>query len=390
MNDSEVNKYHQELFAHFGYNYGFVADLLEKYFENQSSVSEYWQNYFNELTNGGGQITKFKKDSGESKNKEYGFHLSPSFEISDEDKPQLISGVGAKIIENMNNSLTIPTATSLRTISVKLLEENRRIINQHLKRLYNRKLSFTHIVAYALVQAVKKNPNMNNSFAVINNTPHLVMKPYINLGIAVDIERKDGSRSLIVPNIKKAGTLNFREFCDAYDELISKAKTGRIEPADFQNTTITLTNPGGIGTISSTPRLMTGQGCIIAVGAIGYPSEFKAMHQSALAGLGIGKVMNVTSTYDHRVIQGAESGEFLKYFDELLLGQNNFYESLFEDLEIPQRPVNWHTDTTTVQNGAFSNNDEIEKQAIILQLINMYRVRGHLIANLNPDRKSVV
>lgn len=389
MDEKEVSKYHQELFNHFGYNYGFVADLLEKYFENSNSVSEYWQNYFDDLTSGSqSKNEQTKTESKGSKNKSASLQLSPSFEISEEDEPQSITGVGAKIIENMNNSLTIPTATSLRTISVKLLEENRRIINQHLKRLHGRKLSFTHIVAYALVQAVKKMPNMNNSFAVLDNQPHLVKKPYINLGLAVDIERKDGTRSLIVPNIKKAGRMNFKQFCDAYDDLIGKAKSGKIEPKDFQNSTITLTNPGGIGTVSSTPRLMTGQGCILAVGAIDYPSEFKAMHQTALASLGIGKVMNVTSTYDHRVIQGAESGEFLKYFDELLLGQNNFYESLFEDLEIPQRPVNWRTDTTSTQNGVVSGNEEIEKQAIILQLINMYRVRGHLIANLNPLSKT--
>lgn len=389
MGEKEVSKYHQELFNHFGYNYGFVADLLEKYFENSNSVSEYWQNYFDDLTSGSqSKNEQTKTESKGSKNKSASLQLSPSFEISEEDEPQSITGVGAKIIENMNNSLTIPTATSLRTISVKLLEENRRIINHHLKRLHGRKLSFTHIVAYALVQAVKKMPNMNNSFAVLDNQPHLVKKPYINLGLAVDIERKDGTRSLIVPNIKKAGRMNFKQFCDAYDDLIGKAKSGKIEPKDFQNSTITLTNPGGIGTVSSTPRLMTGQGCILAVGAIDYPSEFKAMHQTALASLGIGKVMNVTSTYDHRVIQGAESGEFLKYFDELLLGQNNFYESLFEDLEIPQRPVNWRTDTTSTQNGVVSGNEEIEKQAIILQLINMYRVRGHLIANLNPLSKT--
>lgn len=385
MDDKEVSKYHKELFNHFGYNYGFVADLLEKYFEDPDSISEYWQNYFDELTGDNRKKSESTKTkTKEKKTSQTKMQLSPSFEISDEDEPQIISGVGAKIIENMNNSLTIPTATSLRTISVKLLEENRRILNQHLKRLYNRKLSFTHIVAYTLVQAVKKMPNMNNSFAVLDDKPNLVKKPYINLGLAVDIERKDGTRSLIVPNIKKAGKMNFKQFCDAYDELINKAKTGKIEPQDFQNSTITLTNPGGIGTVSSTPRLMTGQGCIIAVGAIDYPAEFKAMHQTALASLGIGKVMNITSTYDHRVIQGAESGEFLKYFDELLLGYENYYESLFEDFEIPQRPVTWHTDTTSVQNGSLQENSEIEKQAIILQLINMYRVRGHLIANLNP------
>ncbi len=225
---------------------------------------------------------------------------------------------------------------------------------------------------------------MNNSFALIDNEPHLVKKAYINLGLAVDIERRDGSRSLIVPNIKKADKMNFSEFITAYDELILRTKTGKIEPSDFQNSTITLTNPGGIGTISSTPRLMSGQGCIMAIGSIDFPPEFKALQQSTLAEFGFGKVMNITSTYDHRIIQGAESGEFLKRLDKLLLGEDNFYEELFEDIEIPQRPVGWGVDTARRSYGNFQDQGEIEKQAKILQLINIYRVRGHLIANLNP------
>ena len=385
MKNDNADKYHEELFNHFGYNYGFVADLLEKYFEDNSSVSEYWQEYFVELTNGKSESTDSKKTKDSKSTQDFKQQkISPSFEISEEDEPQLITGVGAKIIENMNTSLSIPTATSLRTISVKLLEENRRIINQHLMRLYNKKVSFTHIVAFAIVQALKKIPALNNSFAVIDGKPHKVIKPYINLGIAVDIERKDGSRSLIVPNIKKAGRMNFKEFVKAYNELVKKARTGKIEPSDFQGTTLTLTNPGGIGTISSTPRLMTGQGCIIAIGAIQHPAEFKAMHASALASLGIGKVMNITSTYDHRIIQGAESGEFLQHFDHLLLGESDFFDTIFEDLGIPQMPVNWGVDNTMTQAGGGQTNQEIQKQAIILQLINMYRVRGHLIANLNP------
>lgn len=389
MNENDLSKYHKELFEHFGYNFGFVADLLERYLEDPESVSDYWQNYFSKLTNGeksnGKQpsSSKSKPKKKQSKKQE----LSDSFEISSDDELELITGVGAKIIENMDNSLTIPTATSLRTISVKLLEENRKIMNQNLIRIGAGKVSFTHIVAYALVQALKKFPNINNSFAVVDDKPQLVKKPYINLGIAVDMVRKDGSRSLMVPNIKKAGKMNFREFYEAYNELIDKARTGRIEPSDFQNTTLTLTNPGGIGTVSSTPRLMSGQGCIIAVGAIDFPAEYKATAASTLAEIGVGKVMNITSTYDHRVIQGAESGEFLKEVDNILLGQNDYYDEVFADMGIPQKPVNWHVDTTKKAYGPIQGQEDIEKQAIILQLINMYRVRGHLIANLNPLSK---
>lgn len=389
---TDITKYHKQLFEHFGYNFGFVADLLEKYLEDPESVSEYWQQYFKKILesngedysgNGKSKVVK-SKEKPAKKSKQTVQQVTESFEISPEDEVELITGVGAKVIENMNNSLSIPTATSLRSISVKLLEENRRIINQQLKRLQGGKISFTHIVAYALVKAINEYPNMNNAFARIEGDPYLVKKPKFNLGIAVDITKKDGSRTLIVPNIKDAGRKNFKEFVDAYDDLIARTRKGQIEPSDFQNTTITLTNPGGIGTVSSTPRLMTGQGCIIAVGAIDYPAEFKAMHSSSLADLGIGKVMNVTSTYDHRVIQGAESGEFLKEMDNLLLGGNNFYEMIFSALNLPQKPVGWGVDTVKRTYDISGNVELIEKQSRILQLINIYRVRGHLNANLNP------
>ncbi|MBU2491369.1 MAG: multifunctional oxoglutarate decarboxylase/oxoglutarate dehydrogenase thiamine pyrophosphate-binding subunit/dihydrolipoyllysine-residue succinyltransferase subunit [Bacteroidetes bacterium] len=382
MEESLAKKYHKELFEHFGYNFGFAADLLDKYLDEPSSVSEYWQNYFNEITgnsNGASLDTKTKVTKSKRNS------VSDSYQINPEDQLEVIAGVGARIIENMESSLSIPTATSLRTVSVKLLEENRKLINQHLQRLNKGKLSFTHLVAYAIVQGLKKFRSLNNSFTFIDDKPTLIKKTYINLGIAVDMIRKDGSRSLMVPNIKKAGLMNFREFFEAYNNLIDRARNGKIEPSDFQGTTLTLTNPGGMGTVSSTPRLMTGQGCIIAAGAIDYPAEFKAMNTASLASLGVGKVMNITSTYDHRIIQGAESGEFLAEVDNLLLGKNNFYDSIFEDLHIPQKPVSWGVDTSIkVYGGGNQSNEEIEKQAIILQLINMYRVRGHLIANLNP------
>ncbi len=385
MLKNDASTYHKELFEHFGYNFGFVSDLLDKFIEDNESVPEYWQNYFAELTgsnkNTDGMPAKKTKESKAALPK---VEIHRSFEISPEDELQLITGVGAKIIENMDASLHIPTATSLRSISVKLLEENRRILNQNLSRMNYGKLSFTHLAAYAIVKAVKKNINVNNSFAVIDGKPQLIKKPYINLGIAVDIVRKDGSRSLIVPNIKKAGTLNFKEFYDAYNSLIDKARNGKIEPADFQGTTLSITNPGSIGTVSSTPRLMTGQGCIIAIGAIDYPAEFKAMNPTSLASLGVGKVMNITSTYDHRIIQGAESGEFLKYVDHLLLGGEKFYEQIFKDLDIPQKPVVWGVDTSAKGYGRMNDFSEVEKQAQILALINIYRVRGHLIANINP------
>ncbi len=385
MRNKDAASFHKELFNHFGYNFGFVSDLLDQYFDDPDSVSDYWKNYFVQLTGKSPDNTHSSVMRSSSKKKDSSLPVvSDTFDISPDDEVMPVVGVGAKIIENMTGSLSIPTATSLRTVSVKLLEENRRIINQHLKRTSGRKISFTHLIAYAIIQAVKKYPNMNNSFGVVDGKPSFIKKKYINLGLAVDIERKDGTRSLIVPNIKRAELMNFSDFINAYDELINKAKSGKLEPADFQNSTFTLTNPGGIGTVSSTPRLMNGQGCIIAVGAIDYPAEFKAMHESALASLGIGKIMSITSTYDHRIIQGAESGMFLAYVDNLLLGEENFYSSVFNDLSVPQKAVGWDRDTLSQKFSKIDNIEEIEKQARIVLLINMFRVRGHLIADLNP------
>jgi 2-oxoglutarate dehydrogenase E1 component len=383
MKIQKTDQYHKELFSHFGFNFGFVADLLDKYFEDRNSVTDYWREYFDQLTSGGKSDNK-NLNSRPQQGINRTISISESFDISPSDELQLITGVGAKIIQNMNDSLGIPTATSLRTISVKLLEENRIIINQFFKKIGLSKISFTHIVSYAIVQGAKKFKGMNNSFAFVDGKPNLVKKPYVNIGLAVDTVRKDGTRSLIVPNIKNAEKMNFKEFINAYNVIIEKSRTGKLEPIDFQGSTITLTNPGGIGTVSSTPRLMSGQGCIIAIGAIDYPSEFKALHATALASLGIGKIMTITSTYDHRIIQGAESGEFLSYIDKLLLGEENFYENIFADLDLPQKAVGWGVDTSSKGFGQLPDNEHIKKQALLLQLINMFRVRGHLLADINP------
>ena len=316
MQNKYMEKFHDEIFEKFGINYGIVFDLLEKYLENPDNVSDEWKKYLTSLIESKAINNKpivIKKENQTIKTEIQSKKEEPKeslIAITDEDNPVPIVGVGARIIRNMEESLSIPTATSQRTIIVKLLEENRRIINYHLLKLGESKISYSHIVAYAIVKAIRKYPDLNNAFSFHNGKPQLLKRKYVNLGIAVDMVKKDGSRSLIVPNIKKSSRKNFYEFRKAYDELVNKARTGNIEPDDFQGTTISLTNPGSIGTVSSIPRLMVGQGCIIAIGAIDYPAEFKAMSQTSLASLGIGKVMNITNTYDHRIIQGAESGEF--------------------------------------------------------------------------------
>jgi len=300
------------------------------------------------------------------------------------DEAAPIRGGSLRIVENMEESLSIPTATSYRTIPVKLLEENRRIINEHLEADNRTKVSFTHIIAWAIVRAVSEQPALNAAYETIDGEPHRRMRNSVNLGVAVDLERKDGSHTLLVPNIKSVDKLTFCEFLQRYDETIARARKGTIDPSDFQGTTVTLTNPGTVGTIASLPRLMKQQGAIIATGSIGYPAEYHAWSSRALSSLGLSKVMTISCTYDHRIIQGAESGQFLGKVHDLLLGHAGFYDQIFRDLNLPAVPVQWARDQHPTIFGAPAQRDDLEKQVGVLQLINMYRVRGHLIANLDP------
>ncbi|MBV6512770.1 MAG: Multifunctional 2-oxoglutarate metabolism enzyme [Ignavibacteriaceae bacterium] len=300
------------------------------------------------------------------------------------DTLKLLAGAPARIIDNMESSLAIPVATTQRVIPVKLLEENRILINNHLQKQGRGKVSFTHLIGWGIIKSLKKHPALNNAFTIKDGKPHLVQRGSINLGIAIDVEKKDGSRSLLVPNIKNCDTLDFAGFLNKYEELVKRSRTGQIDPAEFAGTTITLTNPGTLGTVGSVPRLMLGQGAIIATGAIQYPAEYQAMSPETISTLGISKVLTLTSTYDHRIIQGAESGLFLKELHELLLGQNGFYEEIFESLKIPLKPSTWETDIQPRGYNDISNLSETEKQARVLQLINMFRVRGHLVASIDP------
>jgi multifunctional 2-oxoglutarate metabolism enzyme len=311
---------------------------------------------------------------------------APPKELGPAEQLVPLRGTAARIAENMNLSLAVPTATSQRAIPVKVIDENRTLINQHRTMAGKSKISYTHIIAYAITQALKKFPNMNHAYAESEGQPFRWVKGQINLGIAIDVAAKDGSRSLVVPSIKDTGNMNFQQFLNGFDDLVKKGRTGKLGLPDFQGTTISLTNPGTVGTLGSVPRLMPGQGCIIATGAIDYPAEYMGVNPETRSMLGLSKVMMMTCTYDHRVIQGADSGSFLGRLQELLNGADNFYEGIFSDLKLPYRPVTWQADRSVALPGMSSNrvNQEVAKEAAVLQLIHAYRVRGHLIADLNP------
>jgi 2-oxoglutarate dehydrogenase E1 component len=308
----------------------------------------------------------------------------PTYSLGINDTLEPMSGIIAKIAENMIHSLNVPTATSVRSIPVKVLEENRRLINIHLTNQRRPKVSFTHILAWAIVKALIKYPRMNDAFSMANGQPARIKRTAINIGLAVDTTRKDGSRLLVVPSVKNSQALNFSEFCKGYDELISKARTNKLGIDELTGATISLTNPGTIGTVASIPRLMEGQGLIIATGAIEYPSEFQAVMPEVLSTLAISKIITITSTYDHRVIQGAESGEFLSYLHKLLIGEERFYDQIFATLHIPYEPMRWSMDKRLSPFGSQDELEKLDKEACVAQLIHSYRVRGHLMSNINP------
>lgn len=295
-----------------------------------------------------------------------------------ENDVQPLKGMAKAIAKNMDISIEVPTATSYRDIPAKLMIDNRIVINNHLRRTRGGKVSFTHIIGWALIKALIKFPSQNVYYEVVDGKPSVVAPAHVNLGIAIDVPKPDGTRALVVPSIKQAEEMNFREYLASYEDLIKRGRDNKLTGEDYAGTTISLTNPGGIGTAQSVPRLMKGQGCIIGAGALDYPAAFQGMSQEGLDKLAVSKQITLSSTYDHRVIQGAGSGEFLKVVHEHLIGQHGFYEEIFASLRIPYKPVVWSQDVHVDIAAA------LNKTARVHQLINMFRVRGHMMADIDP------
>jgi 2-oxoglutarate decarboxylase len=301
---------------------------------------------------------------------------APAATPAEGDEVQVLRGAAAAVVKNMNASLNVPTATSVRAIPAKLMIDNRIVINNHLKRTRGGKISFTHLLGYAIVQAVKDFPNMNRHYAEVDGKSTAITPAHTNLGLAIDLQGKDGKRSLVVAAIKNCETMRFGQFIAAYEDIVRRAREGTLTAQDFAGVTISLTNPGTIGTVHSVPRLMQGQGAIIGAGAMEYPAEFQGASEERIAELGVGKLITLTSTYDHRIIQGAESGDFLRTIHQLLLS-DDFFDEIFRELGIPYEPVRWRID----------NPDSIvDKNARVIELIAAYRNRGHLMADIDPLR----
>ena len=396
----------------FGPNAWLVDDMYEQYREDPSSVSESWREFFEGYRPGGANLARpSTPETGPAETtaevppaahpavpapaptapaavseKDAAARPEASIEHAEPDATPL-RGAAGRIAANMTASLGVPTATSFRVVPARLLEVNRRILNNQLSRTGSAgKVSFTHLIGYAIVEAVKAVPVMNSTFVPADGddpkaTPSVMHHSRIGLGIAVDVEKPDGSRTLMVPVIKDADSLDFRGFWSAYEDLIRKVRGGKIGADDLAGATMSLTNPGTIGTVQSVPRLMPGQGVIVGVGTIDYPAEWQSADPRVLAELGVSKVVTITSTYDHRIIQGAESGLFLQKVHQLLSGAESFYERVFKAMGVPYEPVRGQRDRNDLVD---SSTIHAKKQMEVDTLINLYRVRGHLIAHLDP------
>ena len=379
----------------FGANAWLVDEMYEQFRGDPHSVSETWREFFADYRSHAGPqavasavaapappvapATGLPGPTGVATVPPGEVAAAPVAELGDP-----IRGAGAAIVANMERSLTVPTATSFRNVPARLLEVNRRVINGYQERSGHGKVSFTHLVGYAVVRAIADAvPAMNNAYVEgADGKPRIVRNPHVSMGLAVDVAKADGSRTLVVPVLRDADAMTFVEFLASYEELVRKVKSNKLQVSDFQGASITLTNPGTIGTVQSVPRLMPGQGVIVGVGSIDFPAEFQGADHAALAEMGVSRVVTITSTYDHRIIQGAESGLFLKRVHELLLGQHGFYEDIFRSLDVPYEAVKWRQDVTPL------NREEsmLHKQMQIATLIRAHRARGHLIADLDPLR----
>ncbi|MDT7597549.1 MAG: multifunctional 2-oxoglutarate metabolism enzyme, partial [Pseudonocardiales bacterium] len=376
----------------FGPNEWLVEEMYEQFLANPSAVDPSWHDFFADYrpasqgtVNGEAVRTSMLAPAKQPPRKQppangatgkvpaVGPAQAPHDAHHDTTTP--LRGAAARVVANMETSLELPTATSVRAVPAKLLVDNRIVINNHLQRTRGGKISFTHIIGYATVRALADHPQMNRHYTTDDQgKPAVVAPEHVNLGLAIDIKTANG-RSLVVTSIKGCEAMTFAQFWQAYEDVIRKAREGRLTADDLAATTITLTNPGTIGTNHSVPRLMSGQGAIIGVGAMEYPAAFQGASDEALAEMAISKIITLTSTYDHRIIQGAESGEFLRRIHELLLGDDNFYDDVFTSLRVPYEPVRWVQDIPEGQ---------ITKTARVLELIDAYRTRGHLMADTDP------
>ena len=380
--------------AKFGDNEWLVASMRGRYLQDAAAVSPAWAAYFSdgdldetpeaprraadELPVATVEPREMRADSPATPGSAGGLSADmpaprPTEAPADQ-MPEKLRGARLRTVHNMTSSLEVPTATSFRDMPMKLAIEQRATINNFLRRTRGGKVSFTHLIAYAMVRAIQKTPVMNDAFTLIDGQPMVQHNASINVGVAIDL-KAGPNRTLVVPVVPGCEHMTFGEFWTAYEDIVGRAKAGNLQADDMAGATVTITNVGAIGTVASRPRLMAGQGTILGIGAIDYPAPFGGTSAYQLAELGISKSLTLTSTYDHRIILGAQSGEFLGHIRDLMLGADGFYDGIFESLRVPYPPLRWATDVA---------DPERNRDALAASLIADYRQFGHLQADTDP------
>src|SRR5205807_7504018 len=354
--------------------------MYEQYLRDPASVDEEWRKLFDNGKSADLPIIatsreEVLRETGKGKGEREGVN-APSIPLSPVPIPQgltPITGPAARLAQKMTDSLSVPTATSFRDVPVDVLDARRKDLNAQLAAA-GKKISFTHLVGFAIVRAAREYPVMTHAFQEVEGKPHRLDPHGVNLGLAVDVEKKDRSRALVVPVIKHAEAMDFATFHATYETLVEKARSNRLLPDDYAGATITLTNPGTLGTSASVPRLMKGQGSIIATGTIRQ--------------IGAVRIMTLTSTYDHRIIQGAESGLFLRRLEGLLQGEENYYGAVFESLGLTgigkRETGNAAAVEPTFPVSRVPSPDESKHVAAAMALVKAYRNFGHMAARLDP------
>ena len=373
---------HASRLSEFGPNEWLVDELYQQYLTDKHSVDTAWWEFFEDYQPSENSTLRAEQARTAPPTERVlpaeAVAITPPSPVTNEPVTEVLRGPAARVVGNMEASLAVPTATSVRAVPVKLLIDNRTVINNHLARGRGGKVSFTHLIGFAVVKALKSLPDMNNSYTEVDGKPAITKPEHVGLGLAIDLAKPDGTRQLLVPCIKRADTMDFASFWASYEDLVRKARQGKLTVDDFAGTSISLTNPGTIGTVHSVPRLMTGQGAIIGVGAMEYPAEWQGASVETLSRNAVSKIMTLTSTYDHRIIQGAQSGEFLRCIHQLLLGEDEFYDEIFHALRIPYEPIRWAQDISA------THETDLSKTVRVQEVIDAYRVRGHLMADTDP------
>ena len=378
----------------FGPNDWLVDELYQQFLQDRNAVDPAWWDFFAGFTPQDPQAVITPSTPSSSSDTDTHADTTPTQTPASGPAPvstaepatssastnhvERLKGAAARVVTNMEESLSVPTATSVRSLPVKLLFDNRVVINNHLARGRGGKISFTHILAFALVQALKIQPEMNYAYEDVDGKPGVKLNADINLGLAIDLVKSDGTRQLLVPNIKATQNMNFATFWASYEDMVRRARSNKLTIDDFAGTTVSLTNPGTIGTNHSVPRLVKGQGAIIGVGSMDYPAQWQGASEESIVRNAVSKILTLTSTYDHRIIQGAQSGEFLRKMHSLILGEDDFYVDIFRSLRIPYDPIRWAHDISA------NHETDIDKNVRVQEVIHAYRVRGHLMADTDP------